>query len=82
LTNFGNPIIDVYDGNFRNRGELLLRHRHEGVDVRQDLAAETLRNLNRIWKRPVHLATVVEGDPKLLSHNSEEFSSSDFEVLR
>ena len=33
LTNFGEPFIFVEDGNFENRGELLLRHKHEGVDL-------------------------------------------------
>jgi stage V sporulation protein R len=34
LTNFGKPWIFVVDGNYRNRGELLLQHRHSGVDLR------------------------------------------------
>ena len=38
LTNFGKPWIFVVDGNYRNRGELLLRHEHNGVDLRQDQA--------------------------------------------
>src|SRR5207248_3404246 len=31
LTNFGKPWIYVVDGNYRNRGELLLKHYHTGV---------------------------------------------------
>ena len=31
LTNFGQPVIQVVDGNFENRGELLLEHRHDGL---------------------------------------------------
>ncbi len=34
LTNRGMPVIYVQDGNWENKGELLLRHRHEGVDLR------------------------------------------------
>ena len=34
LTNFGKPWIHVVDGNYHNRGELLLRHEHSGVDLR------------------------------------------------
>ena len=30
LTNFGKPWIYVVDGNYRNRGELLLQHEHNG----------------------------------------------------
>ena len=61
LTNFGQPFIYVTDGNFENRGELLLEHRHEGIDLRIDYAKDTLRNLFQIWSRPVHLRTAVEG---------------------
>ena len=60
LTNFGNPIIDVVDGNWENRGELLLRHRHQGVDLKGDWARDTLENLQRLWRRPVAIATKVD----------------------
>ncbi len=53
LTNFGQPIIEVVDGNFENRGELLLAHKHDGQDLKPDYARETLRNLQTIWRRPV-----------------------------
>ena len=36
LTNFGNPIIKVTDGNFRNRGELYLVHEWVGGDLQLD----------------------------------------------
>jgi stage V sporulation protein R len=60
LTNFGNPIIDVVDGNWENRGELLIRHKHQGVDLRGDWARDTLENLQRLWRRPVAIATKVD----------------------
>ena len=62
LTNFGQPFIYVEDGNFENRGELLLRHQHDGTDLRLDYARDTLQNLSRVWKRPVCVLTRVEGD--------------------
>ena len=37
LTNFGNPIIEVIDGNYKNRGELLLRHKFEGMELQNNL---------------------------------------------
>ena len=61
LTNFGQPIIEVVDGNFENRGELLLAHKHDGQDLKPDYARETLRNLQTIWHRPCNLVTKVEG---------------------
>ncbi len=75
LTNFGQPIIYVEDANFRNRGELLLWHQHEGVDLRKDYAREVLSNLQRLWRRPVHIRTIVgEGKRRVWSHDGEEFS--------
>lgn len=72
LTNFGKPWILAVDGNYRNRGELLLRHEHAGVDLRIDHAADTLANLQYIWGRPVHLQTVVDEKPTILSFDGTE----------
>lgn len=72
LTNFGMPWIYVVDGNYRNRGELLLKHEHNGIDLRIDWAKETLTNLQVIWSRPVHLQTIVDNKPTLLSFDGSE----------
>ena len=72
LTNFGQPFIYVNDGNFENRGELLLEHRHEGVDLRVDYAKDTLTNLHSVWSRPVHLRTIVEGKGKMFTYDGEK----------
>jgi stage V sporulation protein R len=66
LTNRGQPFIVVEDANFENRSELLLRHVHEGVDLDMSQARDTLRNIQKIWTRPVSLLTRVEGKGKLL----------------
>lgn len=60
LTNAGNPIISVVDSNHDNRGELLLKHDHQGVDLRKDYAEAVLVSLQRIWRRPVEIDTKVE----------------------
>ena len=73
LTNFGQPEILVEDGNHENKGELLLRHRHEGVDLRRDYGTDTLRNICRIWRRPVNLLTVVNEKTRLWRHDGKEF---------
>ena len=72
LTNFGKPWIYVVDGNYRNRGELLLRHEFNGVDLKLDHARDTLANVHSMWGRPVHLETVVDGKPTLLSFDGTE----------
>ncbi len=75
LTNFGKPWIYVVDANYKNRGELLLKHEHNGVDLRQDQAKDTLANLQHIWSRPVHLQTIVDGKPTTLSFDGTEHST-------
>jgi stage V sporulation protein R len=74
LTNFGEPFILVEDANHDNRGELLLRHRHEGTDLHEEHARATLSALGRIWRRPVNLHTVVENKPKLLRFDGKDHS--------
>ncbi|MCB9655348.1 MAG: SpoVR family protein [Deltaproteobacteria bacterium] len=74
LTNFGNPIIDVVDGNWENRGELLLLHTHDGVDLQHDWAFDTLANLNRLWRRPVAIATRVDDKPTIIRFDGKDHS--------
>jgi stage V sporulation protein R len=74
LTNFGKPWIFVVDGNYRNRGELLLRHEFNGVELRMDHAKDTLANIQYIWSRPVNLHTLIDGKPSLLVFDGSEHS--------
>jgi stage V sporulation protein R len=80
LTNFGDPYIRVVDGNYQNRGELLLTHEHMGTDLRHDYAKETLQALVRVWKRPVTLATKLENKPVALKYDGNEHSVSPYKV--
>ncbi len=77
LTNAGTPMIDVVDANFRNRGELLLAHRHDGIDLRHDWSLEVLSSLARIWRRPVHIETTLGGKAKRLGHDGEKATDED-----
>jgi stage V sporulation protein R len=72
LTNFGKPWIEVINGNHRNRGELLLRHRYNGVELKLSEAQDTLVNLRFIWGRPVHLETVIDDKPAVLSFDGQD----------
>ncbi len=72
LTNFGQPTIDVVDANYANRGELLLTHRHDGVDLDANYAAETMRNLYGIWKRPINLRTTYDDKEVTFHFNGKE----------
>ncbi len=71
LANFGIPYIVVEDGNYKNRGELYLKHHHEG-DLRTDYCFDTLGAIYYIWKRPVHLETMIDGRKKLYSYTSPD----------
>ncbi len=75
LTNFGQPIIEVEDGNYGNRKELLLGHVHYGVDLDAQFAHETLRNLYAIWKRPVNLRTKYEEKEVVFHFDGKELKT-------
>jgi len=67
LTNHGQPYIYVVDGNYANRGELYLAHKHIGVDIDIRYANEVLKNLRRIWSRPVHLQALIDEEMVLFT---------------
>ena len=78
LTNQGRPDIAVVDGNFENRGELLLVHRHLGVDLDMKYARETMRSVFMMWTRPVHIETLVEGRKRFFTYTpAHEFIAKD-----
>ncbi|MBV2167503.1 MAG: SpoVR family protein, partial [Bdellovibrio sp.] len=62
------------DANFENRGELLLTHLHEGIDMQPDFMSETLKNVFRMWKRPVNIATVMDETPQLFRFDGKEYT--------
>ncbi len=72
LTNHAQPYIYVVDGNYRNRGELYLAHRHTGADVEVKYAVETLKHLHKAWKRPVHLNAHIDDEPILVTYDGEQ----------
>ncbi len=72
LTNLGRPLIAVRDGNYKNRGELFLEHQYTGVDLQIGYARDTLANLHRIWKRPVHIETTIDETAAVLSYDGSE----------
>jgi stage V sporulation protein R len=72
LTNAGQPFIYVEDANHENRGELLMRHDHQGIDLRLDYAREVLQSIHRAWRRPVEIHTIVDGKSALLRFDGSE----------
>jgi len=74
LSNHGQPRILVSNGNHANRGELELMHEHDEVDIQIQWASSVLGNLAKIWGRPVHLKTRVEGKDASLHHDGDKFT--------
>jgi stage V sporulation protein R len=71
MTNFGKPTVVVADGNHRNRNELLLEHRYNGVALDLEQASATLERVFELWGRPVVLRTI-----------RKKFDEHDLEVAR
>ena len=80
LTNSGQPFIYVVDANHSNRGELYLRHRYEGVELKLDHARDTIKNIQTIWNRPVHIETVMGGKGRLLTFDGSEHHETEIAV--
>jgi stage V sporulation protein R len=72
LTNAGHPVITITDANFKKRNELLLSHLYEGVELDEFYTFETLKRLYSIWKRPVHLETVIDDKRVRISYNGHK----------
>ena len=61
------PLINVVDINYRDSGQLILEHAHSGVDLLLKYAVETLKHIHKLWERPVHLKTIVNKEPVIMS---------------
>jgi stage V sporulation protein R len=72
LANGGAPVVEAIDANFENRGELMLVHRWDGQDLRVDYAQATLRNLQKLWKRPVRLHTTKDGKGRVYVADADQ----------
>ena len=72
LTNLGRPIIYVRDGNHKNRSELYLEHRFNGPELQIQYAQHTLESVYRLWRRPVHIETNLDGCRAIISYDGSE----------
>lgn len=57
----GNPVIAALDADYRGNRELYLCHCFDGRELDREYAEKTLEMVRRLWRRRVHLETVVEG---------------------
>jgi stage V sporulation protein R len=73
----GTPRIELLDDDHEGRGELLLRHHFEGRELDLSEAGEVLKNLSRLWRRPVHLLTTEREQTRLVTSDGEEVQAVD-----
>ena len=76
LTNLGHPHIQVINGNYENRSELLLEHVYDGIPLDVAFAKATLKSLARIWTRPAHIITRIDDRAICLSHDGENYKEN------
>jgi stage V sporulation protein R len=78
MTNFGQPILTVEDGDYKRHGELYMKHAFDGKELDPDYTERVMKNMQKLWGRPVHLETVLD-DKKVILTMSEtgEFSQED-----
>jgi len=58
----GIPIIKIVDANFMGQGILVLEHEHDGRDLFQEYTFKTLEHIQKLWRKPVHLTTIENGE--------------------
>src|SRR3989338_5887789 len=72
LSNFGQPFIYAADENYEGKGNLLLQHDHQGVDLKLTDTKETLERLQKLWKKNVCLETVINGEKRILTFDGKD----------
>ncbi|OUM97992.1 MAG: stage V sporulation protein R [Paenibacillaceae bacterium ZCTH02-B3] len=70
--NCGFPYLEVLDGNWRMNGELYIRHRYEGAELDLKYVEGTMPHVARLWGKPVHLETVVDGKTILFTCDGQK----------
>ena len=58
MANGGQPVIQLDDGNYQNKGEIKLSHVNDGQELDPKKGKHTLENIYKIWTRPVHIQTL------------------------
>jgi len=71
MTNFGQPIITVEDGDYHRRGELYLKHAYDGKELDLEYTERVLKNIEKLWGRPAHLETKREDKSVVMTCNEK-----------
>lgn len=67
------PVIRVMDADYRHNRVLLLKHEHDGRNLKLDYLEKTLGYLHRLWGRQVLMETKTGGKPAIYSYDSRGF---------
>lgn len=73
----GEPIIEAVDANFKNNRFLLLRHVHQGLDLHPHYTQATMKNIYKIWQRPVFLLTAEEDKSIIIVYDGKELKKKE-----
>ena len=49
---------------------------YEGVEMQPDYMNETMKNLFSIWTRPINVATVLDGERRIVNSDGKDFKST------
>jgi len=66
--NNGVPRINVMNGDYRNAGELYLKHEYDGRSLDPKYVEKTLPYVYTLWQRPVHIETVEKHTNRKLTY--------------
>ncbi len=59
LTHRSQPVTELVDANYENRGEFYMKHIHIGMDLHLSYMKEVLKIIYECWQKPVHIETIV-----------------------
>lgn len=70
--NGGFPYLMVEDGDYLRRGELLIKHYFEELELDVKYVEKTLPYVYYLWGRPVHLQTKIENKDVMFSYDGRK----------
>ena len=62
ITHRGHPTIELVNGNYENRGEIYLKHLHEGMDLLAPMTKDMMKIIYEFWQKPIRLETIITQD--------------------
>ncbi len=78
LVRGGNPTIVVSNGDYNDKGGLLLRHHHEGLDLDLMYLEKTLVHIQHSGGKSVHLETIIDSKKMLFECQNNQVTKHPF----